>query len=401
MRPLAVTGLSVFSPIGSDRDTFFRSLGDPRAARELAFGGPSSVLEGPRFAEARVAEVRGFDAALYLGDKGIRNFDRLTRMLVCTAKLALEDAGIKSDGNFIASSSDRVGVCAATAYGSLDSITEINRVAELEHPRYVNPSRFPNTVINSAAGYVAIWEGLEGPNVTIVDGNCGAADAVLTAATHIGCGRADALLVGGAEVLSEPLYLAFDKLGLLCRRGERTACFDAASRGTLLGEGAALLVLEDAERARARGARIAALVVGYGTAFEPPRSEAQLVHASEHTVARAVREALADAGVAPEEVDLVVSAASGVSRIDLAEEEGLTRVFGPDQAVIAPKSLWGESLGAAPALAMAASVGYLGGVPVGIPARGSLRGEVTTLLVMAMGYYGNVSAVVMKKVGAG
>lgn len=401
MRALAVTGLGVFSPIGSTRAAFMDALADPRAARMAAFAGPSTVLEGPRFADARVAEVWGFDAAVHLGDKGIRNFDRLTRMLVCTAKLALEDAGVKVDGKFAVSHSERVGVCAATAYGSLDSITEINRVAELEHPRYVNPSRFPNTVINSAAGYVAIWEGLEGPNVTIVDGNCGAADAVLTAATHIGCNRADVLLVGGAEVLSEPLYLAFDKLGLLCRPGERTGCFDAASRGMLLGEGAALLVLEDEAKARARGAQIAALIVGYGTAFEAPQSEAQLVHASEHTVERAVRAALADAEVAPHEIDLVVSAASGVSRIDLAEEEGLTRVFGPEQAVTAPKSVWGESLGAAPALAMAASVGYLGGVPVGIPARGSLRGGVSTLLVMAMGYYGNVSAVVMKKVGAG
>jgi 3-oxoacyl-(acyl-carrier-protein) synthase len=398
---MAVTGLSVISPIGCGREAFFAALADPDGARQRAFGGAHGVLADARFQEAVVAEVRDFDPVRYLGDKGIRNLDRLTRMLVSTAKLALEDAGVKAHGGFMGFESERVGICAATAYGSLDSITEINRVAELEHPRYVNPSRFPNTVINSAAGYVAIWEGLEGPNVTIVNGNCGSADAVLTAETHIGCERADALLVGGGEVLSEPLYLAFEKLGLLCKAKEHTGCMDAKSRGTRLGEGAALLVLEDAEAARARGARIDAEIVGYGTAFAPPASEAQLVHASEHTVEAAVRAALLDAGLVPGRIDLVVCAASGVSRIDLAEEEGLSRVFGSQVATVAPKALWGETFGAASALALAASVGYVAGIPPAPICRGELDRPVEHVLVTAMGYYGNVSAVILRKVSAG
>jgi 3-oxoacyl-[acyl-carrier-protein] synthase II len=400
MLPLAITGLGIVSPLGIGRAAFLAALGDPAQARKSAFGGTRGVLSDERFCDAHVAEVSDFDAAQYLGDKGLRNFDRMTRMLIVAGKHALEDAGIKQAGSFVCYRPERVGICAATAYGALDSITEINRVAELEHPRYLNPSRFPNTVINSAAGYAAIWEGLEGPNVTIVDGNCGSADAVLTAETHLESGRADALLVGGAEVLSEPLYIAFEKLGVVSE-GERPSLpGDARSRGTYLGEGAALLVLEPRAAAQKRGANVLAELIGYGTAFEAPVSEAQLVHCSERTVERAVRAALRDAQLEAGDIDLVCSAESGVSRMDLAEEEGLSRVFGSELPVVATKVLWGETFGAAAALSCAACLSFLGKGPhdVGHAApilRGSLTRTVRTTLVMAMGYYGNVSAVIL------
>lgn len=397
MQPLAITGLSVVSPVGVGRAAFFEALRDPEAAKQRAFAGPRSVLTDARFARAHVAEVSDFDAAQYLGDKGLRNFDRMTRLLVVAAKHALEEAGVKREGAFLGLSPERVGICAATAYGSLDSITEINRVAELEHPRYLNPSRFPNTVINSAAGYVSIWEGLEGPNVTIVDGNCGAANAVLTAETHIACGRADVLMVGGAEVLSEPLYLAFEKLGIISEGDRPSEPGDVTSRGTHLGEGAALLVCESVESAKARGAEVLAEIVGFGTAFDPPFSEAQLVHASEVTVERAVRAALADAGIHPRDIDLVACAASGVSRVDLAEEEGLARVFGSDVATIATKGMWGETFGAAAALSMAAAVGFLSGIEPRPLLRGEAPRQVRHVLITALGYYGNVSAVILRK----
>ncbi|HEX5659227.1 MAG TPA: beta-ketoacyl synthase N-terminal-like domain-containing protein [Polyangiales bacterium] len=400
MKPLAVTGLGVVSPFGTGRSAFGEALGNARASAERVFSSPHGVLRDGRFERARLAEVPDFDAAQYLGDKGLRNLDRATKMLVVAAKLALEDAGLKTDGAFTSVPSERVGICAATAYGSLDSITEINRVAELEHPRYLNPSRFPNTVINAAAGYVSIWEGLEGPNVTVVDGNCGGADVVLTAQTHLACGRADALLVGGFEVLNEPLYLAFEKLGVVSEGDSISAPGVVASRGTHLGEGAALVVVEPLRRARERGAHVHAELVGYGTAFEPPTSAAQLVHASDEAVERAVRSALRDAALDADAVDLVLCAESGVNLMDLAEEEGLARVFGSDLATIALKGLWGETFGAAAALGVAASLVWLAGVEPAPLLRGELRRPVRTVLVTAMGYYGNVSAVILKKASA-
>jgi 3-oxoacyl-(acyl-carrier-protein) synthase len=402
MLPLAITGFGIVSPVGIGRSAFVEALGDPDAARRKAFGGTRSVLSEERFGAAHVAEVSDFDAAQFLGDKGLRNFDRLTRMLIVAAKHALEDAGLKRDGALLHYAPERLGICAATAYGSLDSITEINRVAELEHPRYLNPSRFPNTVINSAAGYVGIWEGLEGPNVTVVDGNCGSADAVLTAETHLYNGRADALLVGGGEVLSEPLYLAFEKLGVISE-GERPSLpGDVTSRGTHLGEGAALLVLEQQGAAERRGARVLGEIVGFGTAFEAPASEAQLVHCSERTVERAIRAALRDAQLEPDAIDLVCSAESGVSRMDLAEQDGISRVLGSELPIVATKAIWGETFGAAAALGVCASLAWLGTGPGAAECtapilRGALTRQVRTVLVTAMGYYGNVSAVIVSK----
>lgn len=396
MLPLAITGLGVVSPFGIGRADFLAALADPEAGRQRAFSGTRNVLSDARFQNARVAEVPDFDASQYLGDKGLRNLDRATKMLVVAAKHALEDAGLKRDGEFTSIVRERIGICAATAYGSLDSITEINRVAELEHPRYLNPSRFPNTVINAAAGYVSIWEGLEGPNVTVVDGNCGGADVVLTAETHLSCGRADALLVGGFEVLSEPLYLAFEKLGVIT--GDTSSSSgQVAAPGTHLGEGAVLMVLESPASARARGVTPLGEVVGFGSAFEPPESSAQLVHASDKAVERAVRAALLDAGLEASAIDLVMCAESGVTRMDMAEQAGLSRVLGADVATVASKALWGETFGAAAALAMAASLAWLGGTTPRPLLRGQLTRPVRTVLVTSMGYYGNVSVVIVRK----
>ena len=395
MRPLAITGLGVVSAFGTGARAFRASLSQPQRARDAAFSAARSVLTDPRFAEGNVAEVPGFDAATHLGDKGLRNLDRATKMLIVSAKHALEDAGLKRDGAFVGVAGERIGICAATAYGSLDSITEINRVAELEHPRYLNPARFPNTVINAAAGYVSIWEGLEGPNVTIVDGNCGGADSVATASTHLSAGRADALLVGGFEVLSEPLYLAFEKLGAVGERAE------ARARGMGFGEGAALMVLEPTEAARGRGRSVCCEVIGFGAAFEPPRSDAQLIHVSDEAVARAVRAALQDAGITARDVDLVLSSESGIRSFDAAEQAGLTEVLGEGMPTIAPKLLWGETFGASAALSLAAATAWLSNTPPAPLLRGTLGGEVRTLLITALGYYGNVSVVVVRRVAAG
>lgn len=397
MLPLAITGLGVVSPFGIGRAEFLAALRSPEEASDRAFSGARSVLTDDRFQRARVAEVPEFDAAQFLGDKGLRNLDRATKMLVVAAKHALEDAGLKRDGVFLGIPSERIGICAATAYGSLDSITEINRVAELEHPRYLNPSRFPNTVINAAAGYVSIWEGLEGPNVTVVDGNCGGADVVLSAETHLACGRADAILVGAFEVLNEPLYLAFAKLGVIVEGDQFSSPGEVASRGAHLGEGAALMVLEPLLEARARGADVLGCVVGFGSAFEPPASAAQLVHASDKAVERAVRAALLEAELEAHEIDLVVCAESGVNRMDMAEEEGLARVFGSEIATIATKGLWGETFGASATLSMAATLAWFDGATPAPLLRGQLRRPVGTVLITALGFYGNVSVVIMKK----
>ncbi len=403
MRPLAITGIGFVTPVGLDLAAFRAAFDDPAAARIKAFSGPVTAIAIEKFPGAHVAEVAGFDAAAHLGDKGHRNFDRLTKLLIVAAKRALEDAGLKKDGAFVGPlKPEQVGVCSSTAYGSLDSITELNLVAELEDPRYINPARFPNTVINAAAGYVSIWEDLRAPNATVVDGNCGALDAVLTCETHLAHRRADAFLVGGGDVLSEPLYVAFRLLEAVA---EGDACWEPASAdstGLHLGEGVAYLCVERRDEAIARGASVRALIAGYGTAFEPPTNDALLLNASPVAVSRAIRLALDDAGIAPAQVDAVCSSCSGLARWDVAELHAIEQVLGSDVAVAAPKSMWGEAFAGSGAMGMAAAASWVATEPdrsakVGPLIQGRLKSETKIVVVTAVGYYGNVSAVVIKR----
>jgi 3-oxoacyl-[acyl-carrier-protein] synthase II len=279
-----------------------------------------------------------------------------------------------------------VGLVVSNAYGSLEAMVELDRVVTLEDARYINPSRFPLTVSNSAAGYASIWEELRALNVSVSDGNCGALDAVGCADVHLSQGRADALLVGGAESASEALLLAFQMIGAL-------------GDGAVLGEGAALLAVETTESAARRGASALAEIVGYGTAFEGPERETTLLHPSPDALVRATTDALADAGVAPADVDLVVSGVSGLRAFDEAEQLAIARAVGESTCVVAPKLALGETFGAGGALGMASALAFLSmdvTPPDSLRVRGALRTRPRTAVVTSLGYYGNASALVMR-----
>lgn len=393
MIPLAVTGLGIVSPLASSRGGLWDVLATPGAS---AFG-PPTLFDGTQYPGASVAEVRGFDPTRVLGDKGLRNLDRLTKLFLVAAHQVLEDAGIKKEGQYVVHGGARAGVCASTAYGSLEAMTELHRVAVLENPRYLNPSKFPNTVINSALGYVSIWEDLRALNATVCNGNCGALDAILCAETYLSSGRADVILVGGAEAMHEGLYLAFDRLGALATAERTYAPGRPESQGMRLGEGAVLVALEQEHAARARGARIDAVVTGYGTSFEPPSSEALLVHVHPDAIERAVRAALNDAGIVPDAIDAVASCANGVPLYDAAEREALERVFGTDVCIATPKTLFGETLGASGGFALAVAIGWLQGAPVGPVVAGKIPQRVSHVLVTTVGFYGNASAIVVRR----
>ena len=376
MEALAVTGYGTVSPVGVGADAWTQALSNPEEAAKRAIKPVELDASGHAVHAHEAAIVPDFDPKEYLGSKGLRNFDRITTFLLVAAKHALENSGIKRNGEFQNVDPERVGVCISTAYGSLDAITELKRVAELEDPRFINPSRFPNTVINSAAGYVSIWEDLRGSNTTVVDGNCGAINAVMHCETHIHNQRGDVYLVGGAEVFNAPFYLALEKLGLVGKKGP-----------LVLGEGAALLCVEEIPHAKRRGAKVLAEIRGYGTAFEPPASNALLAHAAPEAVERAIRSALDDAGMKPSDIDACCGAASGFPMIDDAERLGIHRVFGRDLPSWSPKRITGETHGASGAFAMLAGVSWIQGVSVSQAPK--------AVLAISIGYYGNASAVVL------
>jgi 3-oxoacyl-[acyl-carrier-protein] synthase II len=368
VKPRAITGIGVASPLGIGRRVFLDAMQ----------AGARATPEGGR------VEVPGFDPAAYLGDKGLRSLDRLTKLLLVATRLALHDARLKTDGAWSGFSGDQVGFVCSNAYGSLEAITELDRVATLEAARYINPSRFPLTVANSAAGYASIWEDLRAVNVSVSDGNCGGLDAIACADTLLEHERALAIVVGGAEAMSEALYLAFQKLGVL-------------GAAAFLGEGAAMVTLESDVAARARGAEVLAEVTGYGTAFYPPERESSLVFPSAEAMEHAILGALADASIPASGVDLVVSGVAGLRAFDEAEHQGIGRALGnAGTAVIAPKVAVGETLGAGGAMGVLTAIAALRGGARAYRVRGELRTQARTVLVTSLGYYGNASALVMR-----
>ena len=385
MIPRLITGLGVCSAIGIGREAFFRALENPTLLRDT----PKKKIESfdaTKYEDAVIAEVPDFDAAKYLGDKGLRTLDRLTKLLVVATRLGAVDAGLKKDNAFVPpASTERVGVVASNAYGSLEAITELDRVAKLEDARYINPAKFPNTVANSASGYASIWEEMRALNVAVSDGNCGALDAVACADVHFASGRADALLVGGAEAASEALFLAFHRLGML-------------EAGAFLGEGAAMLAIERDDFAKKRGARTLAEVAGFGTAFDAPENETQMIFASSDAMERAITGALEDAKMQPRDVDLVASGLSGLKPFDTAELGAIRRVLGDGVPIATPKALLGETLGAGGAMALACVIGWMQGIPVAptLMLNAANTARVRCAVVTTMGYYGNASAVVVR-----
>jgi|GEM_PF-507473 len=408
MNPLAITGLGAACSLGVGSHAFVfdrlrhvaeQGLERATASTTRATGdhtAPRTSFDASRYPGARIREVPEFDPAQTLGDKGLRTLDRLTKLLLVAARNCLHDANIKSPEGWQSFGPDDVGVVCSNAYGSLEAITELDRVAQLEDARYINPAKFPNTVSNSASGYVSIWEDLRALNMSVSDGTCGSLDAVSCADIALATDRASAVLCGGGEAMSEALFIAFEKLGVF-------RAFDAVAP---LGEGAAFMALEDAASAKARGATMLGHIVGYGTAFASEDAN-HMFFGSERALERAITLALTDANMHAAEIDLVVSSLSGMPTFDDRELAAVERVQGLRAPIVAPKRIFGETLGAGGALAMAATLAWLNGVPVaadlvarassGAPENGGsiARGSIRRVLVTTLGFYGNASALVV------
>jgi 3-oxoacyl-[acyl-carrier-protein] synthase II len=301
----------------------------------------------------RAVELVGFDPARYLGEGNFRPLDRTGLLAACAARLALDDAGWSVD----AVASGELALLVGTMFGSVRTIAEFDRRGLEAGPLYVKPFDFANSVINAAAGQTAIWHHLRGPNSTVSAGTASGVQAIALGADLVAEGRVEVAIAGGAEELCWESFLSFSRAGMVANGDGTPRPFDADRGGFALGEGAAFLVLESAAGAAARGARVLATVLGHGAAFDPSQGSDESSGAA--AVARAVRLALAQAGLQPEAVSAVSAAASGHRRADAAEAAGLGAALGARAAsvpVTAPKGLLGECLGASGALQAAALV---------------------------------------------
>jgi 3-oxoacyl-[acyl-carrier-protein] synthase II len=351
-RTVVISGIGVLSPIGIGRDNYWEGL----------FQGKTGFREITLFDTAplqvhRAGELADFDPLTLLGKKGLRDLDRSTRLICSAAKLALEDARLQITEKNTHSS----GVSIGTTFGSLHSISQFDRSGLIEGPRFVNPSHFPNTVINSPASQVSIRFKIRGFNTTISTGFCASLDAVAYAADFIKLNRANVVLAGGVEELCEETFLGFHKLGCLSGTdGSEPLCcpFDARRNGVLLSEGAAVLVLEDEEHAINRGAAILARILGYGNAFDPA-ADSNFNHAGKG-LKNAIMHALEDASLKPEDIDFISACSNSTKGLDRMETRVIKEVFGKHAYTIpvsSIKSMVGESFSASGALSLSAGVG--------------------------------------------
>jgi 3-oxoacyl-[acyl-carrier-protein] synthase II len=408
-RTVVITGIGVLSPIAVGRESFWDALIQGKTGFK-----PITLFDTSLVPVHVAGEITDFDPIAFLGKKGLRELDRSTRLVCSAAKLSIDDARLDITNE----NTNSIGVSIGSTFGSLHSISQFDRVGLTEGPRFVNPSHFPNTVLNSPASRVSIRFNIKGFNTTLSTGFCSSIDAVSYAADFIKLQRANAVLTGGVEEFCEEILLSFYKLGYLSGTdGSEPICrpFDMRRNGTILSEGAAVLVLEDSTTALDRNAEILAVVKGYGNAFSLSAKGAP--GESGGGLEKAISLALKDAALSTGDIDYICSGANSTKSLDRMETRAIKKVFG-DHAFNIPvssiKSMVGECFSASGGLSLAAAIGALrkGFVPPTlnyqekdpecdldyVPNRARQK-DIRNVLVTSLDPFGNNSVMVLGRFG--
>jgi len=346
MRRVAVTGLGAVTPLGNDA----RTTWDAAVAGKSGIDWITAFDAGD--SPVRIAaEVKGFEPRVdVVSPKEARRLDRNVLLAVSAGKEALDDAGLNGFDPY------RVGIVLGSAIGGFLGIMEQSEVMRERGPDRVSPHFLPNVLVDSASGQLAIALGIKGPNYAVVSACATGSHAVGEAAELIKRGDVDAALAGGTEACMHPLIFA----GFTAMRGlaveeehppRASRPFDATRAGFVVGEGACVLVLEELEAARARGATVYAEVIGYG-ASNDAHHMAQPEPAA-IGVAEMMRAALRRAQVDPERVGYINAHGTSTPLGDAAETRAIKQVFGDhayELAVSSTKSMTAHCFGAAGAI---------------------------------------------------
>jgi 3-oxoacyl-[acyl-carrier-protein] synthase II len=345
MRRVAVTGLGAVTPLGNDAPSTWQSAVEGRSGIDFI-----KAFDASEFPVRIAAEVKDFDEAEVVGGKDARKLDRNVVLAVAASREALADSGLEIDDP------SRVGVVLGSAIGGLIGIAEQHSALLDRGPGRVAPWFIPSVLADTASGQVAIDLGVRGVNYAPVSACATGSHAVGEAAEIIKRGDADAVIAGGTEACIHPLILA----GFCAMRGlvaedehppRASRPFDATRAGFVMGEGACCLLLEDFERAQARGARIYAEVLGYGAsndAHHLAQPDPESVG-----VAEMMKAALRRADVEPTRVGYINAHGTSTPLGDLAETRAVKQVFGDHAyalAISSTKSVTGHCFGAAGAV---------------------------------------------------
>jgi 3-oxoacyl-[acyl-carrier-protein] synthase II len=351
---VVVTGAGVLSPLADSPEALHRMLLEGLSARR-----PIELFPTDGLAASAGGEIRPFEPQGYVGERNLRPLDRTSRLLVIAAQLALADSGWDDAARGAA----EVGLILGTTYCSVHTIAEFDRRSRRLGPAHASPLDFANSVINAAAGQTAIWHRLRGINSTVTAGEASALFAIAQACELVRTGRSKAVLAGGVEELCLESFLGYERAGRLAATGsdegsgKRSVPFESGE-GFSLSEGAALVMMEEAEAAAARGASARAEVLGWGSALAMGEGAEHLAAA----LGRAIRHALDDAGEDGRAIGFASLSASG-SRFDGAEMEGLALGLGEaaaDLPVTAIKAMLGEGMGVSSAWQAIDAISTLG-----------------------------------------
>lgn len=353
MSAVVVTGLGVVSALGLGKDQFWSGLVSGRNGIDtITSFDPSDY--STRFA----AQVQDFDATQYVSKKEVRRMDRVVQFSVAAARMALDDAKLTVTQD----NSDNIGVLIGSGIGGMHTFEEQCRASIEQGPSRVSPLFIPMMVPNMPSGQVAIQLGLRGPNFGVVSACASGTHAIGLATSLLQAGKAEVIVTGGAEASITPLCIAgFCAMRALSARNDdphhASRPFDAQRDGFVVGEGSAVLVLETLEHAQKRGAHIYATVAGFGSTADAYHITAP--DPSGVGAARAMRLALADAGMQPTDIDYINAHGTSTPLGDPTEVKAINSVFGEHASklcVSSTKSMTGHALGAAGALETAACV---------------------------------------------
>ena len=346
-RRVVVTGLGIVSPLGNDVASSWSGLlaGESGAAEITQFDHTDYTVH---FA----CELKGFDPTVWIDRKAARRMDRFAQMILAAARQAEADSGID-----IAKEPDRVGASIATGIGGLKSYQECYDVLRTRGPDRVSPFSIPSIIPNMGAGWVSIELGTKGPLMSECTACAASNMAIGDAADEIRLGRADVFLAGGTEApITEVGIAGFDAMRALSRRNgdpqRASRPFDNGRDGLVMGEAAAVLVLEELEHARARGATIYAELLGYGISSDA--SHMTEPDPTGENPARAMSMAISDAGVDPSEIGYINAHATSTPLGDASETRVIKRALGDENAARTPvsstKGATGHCFGAAGAV---------------------------------------------------
>jgi 3-oxoacyl-[acyl-carrier-protein] synthase II len=350
---VVVTGIGLVTPIGSDRKSTWASLLEGKSGI-----GYISLFDAEGFTSRIAAEVEGFDAAALLGRKEAKRLDRFTQFACVAALEALDDAGI----DMATEDADRVGVLIGSGVGGIITITEQHNILNQKGPKRVSPFLVPMMLGDMASGQVSMMTGAKGPNFSTVSACATGADSIGEALEMIKRGRADVVIAGGTEAaICEIGVAGFNSCMALSTRNEDPQAasrpFDSGRDGFVLGEGAGVVILESLEHAEKRGATVLAELAGYGASSDS--HHVTQPHPEGEGAARAMKWALGDAGLQPEDVVYINAHGTSTPMNDKFETIAMKRMFGDhayNLAISSTKSMTGHLLGAAGGIEAAFSV---------------------------------------------